>query len=195
MQRVVVITPPEATPVTVDDVKAHLRVEHGDDDTLLGVFIGAAVKHVDGPGGTLGRALINQTLELRVPCLPWCGQLRLPYPPILSAVTSLKYISTAGTELTLDPGEYTKIGDPERDPAVALGFGKSWPATRRQPEAVAIQYVAGYGANPGDVPEPIRVALMIMVGDMYANRGQHADKPLQELPTVARLLSSYRSFA
>ncbi len=59
-----VIDPP-APLVTLERVKAHLRVDGAEEDDLIAVYIAAAQATIDGPGGWLGRALGRQTIEYR----------------------------------------------------------------------------------------------------------------------------------
>lgn len=164
--RVVVITPPSSPVVTVDEAKDHLNVGHDDDDALIATYLNAAIETLDGPGpeggpeGWLGRALGEQTLEMR---LHGFGSepILLSYPPIVS-LTSVKYVDRDGVEQTMDAGDYELLGT-ELDRA----YGKSWPVPRGQREAVRIQYVAGY---PDGIPWRARAAILLMTGDLYAQR-------------------------
>src|SRR5690606_35307910 len=79
--RRVLITAPTAAVVTMGEAKRHLRVDHDDDDALIGGMIAGVVEHLDPAGkGWLGRALQPQTWELRLDAFP-CGPITLPYPP------------------------------------------------------------------------------------------------------------------
>jgi hypothetical protein len=79
--------------------------------------------------------------------------------------------------------------------------GTSWPAARRQLRAVTIEFTAGYpeGDTTGqaDVPAPIRDAIKLMVGDLYANRESQviATGVMVAVAndTVDRLLRPYQS--
>ena len=51
---------PAALPLTLDEVKAHCRVDSADDDAILTSLIHAATGHFDGWTGTLGRCLVTQ---------------------------------------------------------------------------------------------------------------------------------------
>lgn len=56
----VLITPPSAPVVGLVDLKAHLRVDFDDDDALIAALETAAVAHLDGWQGVLGRAILPQ---------------------------------------------------------------------------------------------------------------------------------------
>jgi uncharacterized phiE125 gp8 family phage protein len=171
-----VITPPAVSPVSLDEAKAHLRVDHGDDDALIQSLIDAATQHLDGPAGWLGRALIKQRLEMRLDFfIHWhrdcsSGEIALPCPPLLGNVAMI-YVDAAGAEQTLDPSVYSIVGSGGRSTArLALAYGQSWPSPRYQREAVRIQFDAGYGEARAAVPAPIRQAILLHVGALYEQR-------------------------
>ena len=155
---VVVVTPP-VHGVSLAAVKAHLRVDHTDDDADITAYIDAACSHIDGPRGWLDRAIWPQTLELRQSA--FCDPIRLPYGPATS-VTSIKYLDASGAEQTLSSASYVLTNDG----AVHLAHGASWPALRGDAEGVRVRYVAGFATLP---PE-ILSAVKLMVGDLYENR-------------------------
>jgi len=188
--RVVVVEAPAAV-VTVPEARSHLKLDEGDDDVFLTGAIAAATASLDGPDGWLGRALGVQTLEARLDHFgAQCGSaVRLRYPPIVDIV-SVTYLDWNGTEQTLAAGAYELRG---RD--FALAWGQSWPSARAHPEAVRIRYRAGYA----QIPAPIKQAILLMVGDLYRNRGTVtvgavvAATPMST--TVENLLAPFRVFA
>lgn len=188
--RVVVVTPPDPV-ITTDQAKDHLNVDHDDDDALIDIYVAAATANLDGPDGWLGRALGAQTLELRLDAFG-CKPIVLPCPPI-ATIESVKYVDADGVEQTVAAEDYELLGA-ELD----VAFGKSWPAARRQREAVRIRYAAGYTAgDPAGALHPSIVgALLLMVGDLYANRETVGmGGAVQEVPmstTVLNLLTPLR---
>lgn len=179
---VTVVVPP-APIITLDEAKAHLRVEGTEDDDYITGLIAAATAWIDGPGGWLGRALGEQTLELRTRCFSR-SVLDLPYPPIIS-VESVKYLDSSGVEQTIDPALY-EVGLS----GVTAAYGTSWPTARSVEEAVRVRYVAGYADG---VPASIRHALLMLVAEFYARReATSADKP-ERLPFgVEALLAPHK---
>lgn len=55
------VTAPAAQPVSLAEMKAHLRVAHSDDDTDISAKIAGVTAHLDAWGGALGRCIMPQT--------------------------------------------------------------------------------------------------------------------------------------
>lgn len=164
------VTPPAVEPVTPAETRDAVRIETSADDLLLATYIRAARRQAEG---VLGRALVNQTWRYTADAFP-AGPLALPLPPLVS-VTAVKTYDDAGTPTTVDPGTYyVRTGDGEDGAGggVELVNGASWPVAPalRLSEGVEVTYVAGYGTSPFDVPDDVRVWIMMRVGDLYRNR-------------------------
>ncbi len=177
--RVFVVTPPQPA-VSWEEVRPILSL--GADDgrqMIVMALVAAAIGHIDGPTGWLGRAIGVQTLEARVD--HWdAGTIRLRCAPII-AITSVKYLDQAGVEQAVDPSGYGLFGD-TLEPA----FGTAWPPVRWQREAVRIRYTAGYPA----VPAPIKTAIILMVRQMFEGGSEPEISPLAET-----LLQPFRIYA
>lgn len=186
------VTAPTDLPINLGQAKAQLRITASDEDALILGYIRAAVANLDGRDGTLGRALCTQTWELALDKFPAVDFIRLPLPPIQS-ITSVKYVDGDGVQQTFSSANYNLTADKGVSPMVRLAYGQSWPATRNQPDAVTVRYVAGYGAM-NDVPETVRQALLLMVAHFYETR-QPLTVGVSVMPnpmTVEFLLSPYR---
>lgn len=182
----VLIEGPTSAPVSLDEAKAHCRVDHAEDDALISGLIAAATAHLDGYTGILGRALVSQTW--RQDFGRFCASMRLPLAPVASEPT-ISYWDTDLVQQDVDPSLYSLLSD-ARGPFISLQPGQSWPASARRPDAVSVTYVAGYG---DDVPRPIRQAILLMVGHWYENREAVAAGDQRELPLAASaLIAPYR---
>jgi len=178
--RTVVVTPP-APLVTWAEADVHLNLD-GDtsQQAYVETLIAAATSWIDGPGGWLGRAIGEQTLEARASS--FCGPLRLMGPVL--EVTSITYVNSDGSETTLEDAVYELAGD-----EIVLGYGESWPALRGDREGVRVRYQAGYET----VPPAIKAAILLMVGHLYAHREAVSDAKPETLPLgVESLLAPYR---
>lgn len=87
------ITPPEDPAVTLSELKAHLRVDHTDEDDLIAALGAAAEGMLDGWRGVLGRAIMPQ--EWRQEFAGW-GELSLALPDVESI--EVTYLDQAGAE-------------------------------------------------------------------------------------------------
>jgi len=154
---------PAVTPVTLAEAKAHLRVDHTDEDDLITALVGSATGQLDGWSGILGRCLITQTWRQDMPS--FCS-VRLPFPNVQSVTVA--YTDTDGSAQTLAASSYHLVNDAIGG-AVVLADGASWPDTDPTPDAVRITLVAGYGLA-ADVPAPIKAAILLHIGHLYANR-------------------------
>lgn len=76
--------PPASPVVPLSDLKLHLRIDGSEDDTLIIAYEAAAVAHLDGWRGVLGRCILSQQwTETYVQA----GMFRLPFPDV-SAVSA-----------------------------------------------------------------------------------------------------------
>lgn len=207
-------TAPDLEPLTLDEAKTHLRVDAGDtsQDALISALIQAARESVES---FTRRALVTQTWTMTLDRFPvrsamvpstsgasvyatTSGQasgitgavIRLPYPP-LQSVTSITYVDANGATQTLATAEYVVQTD-TLPGQIALAYGKYWPTTRSQENAVTITYVAGYGA-PSSVPARLRAAMLLILADLYERREATITGTIvAENPAVQSLLWSAR---
>jgi uncharacterized phiE125 gp8 family phage protein len=162
-------TAPVEEPLALEDAKHHLRVTWDDENERIEALIQAAREHIDGRDGWVGRALITQTWDYTLREFPVEDCIRLQLPPVQSIV-SVKYRDVAGNLVTFGSTNYTLSSDHDWQPEVRLAYGASWPATRDDLDAVVIQTVNGYGLTAETVPQPIRQALLLLIGHFYQNR-------------------------
>jgi len=177
-------TPPAIEPVTLEELKDHLRVDSVDEDALLTGLIAAAREWCEG---FQNRAYITQTLQLWLDEWPAGDAIVLPRPP-LQSVASVKYYGTDDTEYTLDAADY-RVSLYGYKGRVVLNYGKSWPSTTLRPaEAVVVEYDAGYGDDATDVPERARMAIKIVAAHLYENREVTDVREHKEIPLGVQAL-------
>jgi uncharacterized phiE125 gp8 family phage protein len=167
MLQPVLITPPQATPIDVADAKAHLRVDHSDEDTLIEGLIAAAVGHLDGRAGVLGRAIMEQTWKYAFWDWPALGKLVVDLADVTSVV--VKYFDEAGAEQTLDPSNYFVESDAR---GTAIWFKSTFdpPAlSDDRPGPIRIEVTAKL-AEDSPALAAVKHAMRLMVGHWYENR-------------------------
>lgn len=191
------VSGPGSEPIGLDEIKAHLRVDGTDEDGLIIGKMTAARMLVES---WIGRALITQTWDWFLPCWPsdeYGGTFYVPNSP-LQSVTSLKYVDLNGDEQTWSSSNYEVIAPAGPRPGPGLirpAYLIFWPNIRSQPDAVRIRFVAGW-TGPEKVPDPIRSAIKLVVGDLYENReSQIADARaiIQANKTVDALLLPFQT--
>lgn len=161
------ITEPASDPVTLEETKEHIHVDFSDDDMRIADFIRTAAQRLDGREGKLGRCLISQSWRLSLDAFP--REIVLPLPPCIS-VDSISYLDGSGDEVEIDAADYRVTGLGSLDGArIRSVRGKSWPTTS-DTESVFIEFTAGFGADPEDVPEPLRTAIKMHVGHLFEHR-------------------------
>lgn len=177
-----VVTAPAVEPLTLDDVRMHLRVDEHDLDSKLYRLIGVARNHAES---MTGRALITQTID--VTYNRWCNMMAIPRGQ-LQSITSVKYRDTDDAEQTLDPSVYrvNTAYDPGR---IQLDYGQSWPDLYPVSAAITIRAVVGYGDVATDVPEEIKQAMLLLIGHWLENEeASIMAVSLQEIPMGVDLL-------
>lgn len=189
-----IVTPAVTQPLTIDEVKRHLRIDVNDDDIVIAPMLAAGVAHVENH---ISGALMTQTWDMFLDEWPEDDMIALPKPP-LQSVTSIQYTPDGGVLSTFASSNY--IVDTASTPGrIVLNRNAAWPTdTLQAANGVVIRFVCGY-TSAANVPGPIKHALKLLLGDMYENRedtlvGQgYSAMPL---PLSAKsLLSSYRNWS
>ena len=175
--------------MTIDlaTAKAHLRVEHTDEDTLIGAYLSAAQGAVESATGKL---LTSQTVEQLLAAFPGSdGPIRLWKGPV-TAIVSIAYDDGNGDEQPLADFRLVEGINAKLLPA----YGDSWPAAYGAAGSVRVSYTAGYAAD--EVPPELDQAVLMLVAHYYLNREAVAvggNTIPHELPlAVASLISPYR---
>lgn len=187
------ITGPAEEPVSLSEAKAQVRVTHDLEDELIAGKARTARSWVET---FTNRALVTQTWELRLPGFPACGAaIELPRPP-LASVTSVTYVDEAGVTQTWSPAKYQVLkpaGDHADRGRILPAYGETYPTARGDEESVIVRFVAGYGAA-GDVPQALKDALLLKLGDLYTRRESGlAGTIFAETRAAEQLLWPFRS--
>jgi hypothetical protein len=197
MSGLTIVTPPSIEPLTNAETINYLRLDSGVDNMLVESLITTARTWVED---YTKRTLINTTLKLSLDSVygnqipmydgvytaPYKSSslnfIELPQSPV-SSVTHVKYFNDSDTESTWATSNY--YVDLVRHPArIVLRDGGSWPTDLRNANGIEVTYVAGYGSNRSDVPEPIRTAMLQYIVYLYEHRGDFERFPPPEPPKI-----------
>lgn len=161
------VEPASELPVTVEQVKYDLRIDHEHEDEALREYIAEATDYVSGPDGVLGMALMPQTWAISI-AAPH-GAVRLPVFPALDLV-EIAYFDPEGSAQTADLADFNLICGPEYG-YLAPKKGGSWPAADDRPDAITITFRAGF-ADAGSIPAGIKRAIRLLASHWYLNRAE-----------------------
>jgi uncharacterized phiE125 gp8 family phage protein len=184
----ILLTAPAAEPVSLNDAKAYLRVEHSDDDNVISALIAGARTHIEAK---TRRALMVQTWRLVRDAWPNDGRIAvLPVP--LRALLAARIVMRDGSNQSILPSAFAL--DKASAPATLIFTPGALPMSDRLVAGIELDVEVGYGAAPADVPEPLRLAIKFLIAQWYENRGMTTiGHEVAELPhTVAALIAPYR---
>ena len=149
------------TIITVADLKAHMRVTHTAEDTLISALRSAAVSWIEE------HCNIKLGSYTARGYLPGFYNAYIPIGPV-TAISEVKYQTTADKDYTSNLSTlaadnwYTDtISQPAR-----IAF-RDYPQTYEYAlTPVVVTFTAGYS----DMPAPVLQAIRLLVADMYENR-------------------------
>ena len=178
-----ITAPPGNLPVTLEEVKAQARYDLPDEDALILGYARAATEHAEI---FLNRALITRSYQLALD--DWAAEIRLPMPDLIS-VQSIKYDDADGTEQTADPALY-QVSTARLPGTIKLNPNQTWPAltTAKDMDRIRIDYTAGYGPNPTDVPTQIRQGVLYAAAHYFTERQPVSTQQMREIPGTASAL-------
>ncbi len=182
------ITPPALEPVSLDDAKAHLRLDTSDDDALVTAAITAARVHVEA---MTRRVLIEQGWRVYLDAWPKKRIVAIPVAPLIS-VDNLIVFDPGGDAIAVasDDYEVDAVSVPGR-----LVLSAPVPVlVGRAVNGIEIDVTAGYGPTSIDVPTPLRQAIMMLVAHWYEHRGAVGHDQAGNVPPLGfdALIAPYR---
>jgi uncharacterized phiE125 gp8 family phage protein len=180
------LTPPAAEPVTLAEVKAHLRLDAADEDALLAGLMRAAREHLEGETGL---ALIARTFRLYLDDWPAARVIQIARGPVQTIETVTVY-DAAGMPVEADTAGYVLDGT-ARPARLVL---PQRPSTTRAVNGIEIDFTAGFGESGADVPDTLKRALLLHVAAMFELRGVLSldDQPGAVPQGYDRLIAPYR---
>lgn len=186
------VTGPSTLPVSLTDMKSHLRVDITDDDGLIQTLVEVVRSDMEKKYDT---AFISQTWDWYLDDFPGTV-FTLPIWPV-SSLTSIKYTDEDDNESTYSSANY-RLDTVSKPARVTLKTGSSWPSVSlKEINGVVIRFVAGYGASDSAVPEPVKQAIKLAVGDLYENRENvivGSGLNIKDMGVVESIMMNYRSF-
>lgn len=158
------VSPSIGEPIALLEAKEYLRVDHGDEDELILALIASARAAVEAH---TKRSILRTTWAYRIDgCFPW--EIRLPIGPLrTTSGLVVQYVDDAGATQTLASSNYqTSLGITG---IIRPAYGKTWPSTRSQMDAVTVTFQAGE-LSADDVNPALMASMRMYLADLYEHR-------------------------
>ena len=183
--------PPVALPLSLNEAKAHLRLE--DDQTAEDALVMALLRAAaDECERYTGRALTTQSWTLwldRLPANPagapwWDGvqdgpianlngpasrSVVIPRPPLRS-IDLVNTYSDADAVTVLAASNYF-VDTASAPGRLVLRSSAAAPSPTRAANGIEIRFTAGYGPDPADLPTPLVEGIKHCLAHLFENRG------------------------
>lgn len=181
-----VIEQPSAEPLTLAQVKAHLRVEHTDEDGLLTGLVSVARQTLETETGL---CLMRQRLRFYLDRWPKGGVIQLLRGPVQS-LDAVTVYEADGSPVSVPVADHLLDGESR---PVRLWL-RDTPEPGQALNGIEIDVTAGFGEAGADVPGPLIRAMLIHVAQMYAVRGTFSldQQPAGVPDGYERLIAGYR---
>jgi len=185
-----ITTEPTTEPVTLAELKEHLRITDTDEDTLITSLIKVARQWAENYEN---KAYMTKTITAHYD--DFADELKLPVTPAL-AITSISYIDVNGDSQDLDSGLY-ELDNYSVPSYIYPSYGSSYPSVRDEPNAITVIYTAGYSATADDataIHERVKASIKLLAAHLYENRETTSEKLLREIPFGIKNLLFKRVF-
>jgi len=180
------ITPPPIEPVSLVSAKEFLRVDGSDEDALITDLSIAARERIEFMAHTSlitrRRAFSSHRVQ--------ATNLFLNHSPV-KHVHKVSVVDGAdnATEIPLERIFINKRATPVS--ICMAGRDKIFSDYAADPAAIVVEFDAGYGTSPEDVPMQLRQALLLLLAQSYECRDEAAQRPVPMM--VDALLMPYRT--
>ena len=153
---------PVTEPITIEEARAHLRVDHTDDDIYINALITAARTSAESYTQS---SFFTQTWIKSMAF--FTDIIDLPRG-IVQSIETIKYFDQDNTQQTVDDANYFLTSPSVTSQVQVIASG--WPSSiYARNDSVQITYVTGHttvAAIPGDIKQ----ALLMSIGHLYENR-------------------------
>lgn len=185
---------PAAEPVTLEEMKAHLRVTDTASDSYISSLITAARQWAEHYTGV---RFVQRSFVWTLDEFPADSRTALIFPVApVDSVTSVTYLDTNGDSQTWSALLY-RLSKDDHFPRLLPAYGESWPSARDISDAVTVTFVAGYDPDSNspvdhaaNVPAPVKHAIKLLCGHWYENRMESVRDALSDIPYGAKALLS-----
>jgi uncharacterized phiE125 gp8 family phage protein len=185
-------TQPVVEPVSVSEAKQHCRVDTTTDDMYIAALISAAREYCET---YMDETLIDTQYVMRLDAFP--AVIELPRPPMSQTpartAVSITYVTgESGSTATLSTTDY-RIDRDSKPGTLRTLYAGSWPSHLLDYGSVTVTWWAGRGIDGASVPQRVKAAMLMLVGQWYERRMAADAVSLSEMPFgVKHLLDSVK---
>lgn len=129
------------------------------------------------------RQIMTATYQHNQDCFGDAVQLKMR--PVTS-VTSVSYLDTDGVSQTLDAADWRF--DQSRQ-AVLPAIGEVFPEVYADPNAVTVNYSAGYGTDSDCLPRLIKQLILLAVAHWFMDPAEESAARIQGMPAYERAIN------
>lgn len=171
--------------LSIDECKAHLRVDGDDEDDLIGALRDASIEFVERYCSVKLAPTAGLIWQAAGFPRAFSTPIMLSVSPV-TAITAITWANGAGNPVIGVPADYRLTARGDLLPAV----GARWPSCAGG--AVSVEFTAGYA--PGAAPRSLIAAVRLFLGHLYKNREAVTDRGTEaEVPFgVRELCASFR---
>ena len=165
---ITVVQPPTSMPISLTQVKQHLRIDNDAEDGVLIDMISSATDYCEV---TLRKNLIERTLRQDFSRKDCTSGIFLTGSPVREVVEILG-LSLSGQSVVIPSSDYTvSFHDGQ-----AHIYIKEIVAPAVIAQGVSVGYLSGFGQTSAEIPGNITRAIMMLVAHWYEFRGaSHRD--------------------
>ena len=177
---------PAVEPVSLAEMKAHLRLTSTAEDALLDQLISSARAQVEQE---TRRALITQSWRLYLDGWPVGRVVQLPVAPV-QRIDQILIFDEDGVPHSLEE-TYWRLDKSTSPARIRVKPGAGLPSSAVM--SIEIDFTAGYGAAASDVSADLRQSVRLLAAHWFEHREAGAELAMASMPLgLDRLLAASR---
>lgn len=193
------ITAPTLLPISVVEVKTHLRVDFADDDALIGQLLDSAIKHCES---YMGKPIMSQRWRFSWDVVTG-SELILPAYYVTDLQNLFRRDPETGLGSTLSDlisiagvYEYNPLNDWDGEFRLRPLGGGAWPAIESDGyENFFVEVIHGFN-SPDLVPNDVIAAVQMLTAFWYKQAEAGAPVNFQQIPFgVEEILNNHRAWS
>jgi uncharacterized phiE125 gp8 family phage protein len=199
VHKTVLVTGPAIEPITTAEGRTHLNISGTSKDTYIDTLIVTARRQIER---YLNRALITQSWKVYYDC--WKHELLIPFGRLQIADGTpgpaspvVKYYDINGTLQTLTESTYYWVVNTTDPARIVRKYDATYPELQYgRPDAIEIAFTAGFGSAATAIPDEIKHAIKLLIGNYYEHRSDVViSQSVQKIPSyITDLIHSYKLY-